>query len=133
MDMEKKQIYIAGKITGLDITETRDKFRIAALDLWSEGDVYIINPCEEVTDPKSWLHAMQILIPKLIYSHEVYMLHDWYRSRGARIEWVIAKMLGIPVRYQTRELYSASALLVSVAFVGFILTVMALVVMQVIA
>jgi hypothetical protein len=48
----------------------------------------------------SWLAYMKVDIPALCEADEIYMLKGWWRSRGARLEWVIAWGLGMKRRYE---------------------------------
>ena len=41
-------------------------------------------------------------IKALIMCNRIYMLRGWWRSRGARLEFHIAKMLGLEVIFQKR-------------------------------
>lgn len=45
----------------------------------------------------TWGEYMRLSIRQMLTCDFIVMLPGWWRSRGARIEWLIAKMVGIPV------------------------------------
>lgn len=54
------------------------------------------NPAENnpAMDDPDW---MRLSLTQLMRCDAVMMLPGWWRSKGARIEWAVAKLLGIPV------------------------------------
>ena len=76
-----------------------------------EQDYHVINPArlgKQLAEyrqsipapPPQWLDYMQISIYELTRCHEIFMLLGWAESRGAMIEFTLAKLLGIKVTFQ---------------------------------
>ncbi len=92
------RVYIAGKITGLD--------RVNALNLFAKAQIIIedneyeaVNPfdvCEDTPD-KHWSDYMGECHRELLKCDAIVMLPNWHDSRGARIEYAVAREMGILV------------------------------------
>ncbi len=94
-------IYISGKVTGQKIEEARTKFLAAKKFLKGITKEKIINPLEvEVRGGLTWEEYMAKDIYWLIKCNKIYMLRDWPESKGARLEYLIAKELRIAIIYQ---------------------------------
>ena len=104
----KKLIYISGKITGDD--NYRIKFATAEQRLIRDG-YKVLNPVEEADKldrvhqalgiaAPTWSEYMWKCIQVIRDADEVYMLRDWQKSRGARLEHYIASELGITIVYE---------------------------------
>ena len=92
-----KKIYIAGKVTGLPLQETRAKFALASEELKHKG-FDPVNPMEVVKDPlTTWEEAMKLCIRALTEVDGVYLLPCHVASPGAKFEVAIAHQLKIPV------------------------------------
>lgn len=89
--MKKKKVYIAGKISGLEYNETEDKFFNAVLLLNSQYRV--VNPIWLCSPQWGWSRCMVRCISHLISCHAIYLLADWNKSKGARIEVFIAILM----------------------------------------
>lgn len=99
-------IYISGRITGNKNFE--QDFQKAEEELLEKGYKVIINPLnldeqvkKEVKNP-TYTDYMRQDIEFLILCDEIYMLRGWWRSKGARLERHIAKVLGMKIIYQKR-------------------------------
>ena len=91
-----KRLYIAGPMTGLPGNNYM-AFNKAARLLRFFGHV-VENPAENPEPPcKSWLGYMRMSLRQISTVDAVVMLPGWMWSRGARIEWLIAKLLGLRV------------------------------------
>jgi len=95
------RVYISGPISSHP-DGNQAAFYAAASRIIEEGalpinphDVcYLLPPCS------TWTEYMKKNIPALCSSDSIFMLRGWWRSRGARLEWVIARGLGYKVRYE---------------------------------
>ena len=90
------KIYISGPITGYPKLN-RMAFEFAAIDLCHHGYI-AVNPhdvCKSMAPDATWLEYMRQDIRALVMCDAIFMLPGWWKSRGARIEWLIAKLLGI--------------------------------------
>ena len=95
------RVYISGKITGLPIDQVAEKFNSHAVLLKLKG-YEPVNPVD--VSPyhisKQWHDYMVDDIAALFQCDAIYMLADWGQSRGARIEYQIAKELGLKIIFQ---------------------------------
>lgn len=94
--MEKgNRIYISGQITGLPMDVAESNFHEAELKLKGRG-YEPINPYKLVpyVEGKTWTQYMQEDIVLLMGCDKIYMMPDWKCSRGAQVEYNLAKTLG---------------------------------------
>jgi len=99
-----KRVYISGPITGRP-NGNQEAFYAAAEHLLSLGHVPV-NPhdvCYLLPAGSTWVDYMKECIIALCRCQEIYMLRDWWRSRGARVEWFLARVLGLRVNYEPRK------------------------------
>ena len=100
--MEKKTIYISGKITGDD--NFREKFAEAERIL-TEKNFNVINPCKVdefgFFTYEQFLHIDFALID---CCDAIFMLPDWRNSKGAIREWHHAQSLGKKIIFYYSEL-----------------------------
>lgn len=92
--MNKRKIYIAGKVTGLNYCEAFTEFKKIEKGLIAQG-YEVINPLEIVPSNSSWEDAMKICIRELTSCYAIYLLPNWHQSRGAKLEARIASELGL--------------------------------------
>jgi hypothetical protein len=80
------KIYIAGKITGEQKAEVEEKFRSASCKLKSEGHLPFTP--NVLPDFPEVAHSdyMHICFAMIDICDAVYMLKDWQKSKGARME-----------------------------------------------
>ena len=95
------KIYIAGKITGEPLAKAREKFAETACLLSLKG-FDPVNPMEvsPYVAYKPWNDYMSEGIAALLQCEAIYLLNDWGQSRGARVEYAIAKELGLQVFFE---------------------------------
>ena len=99
--MKTTKVYISGPISGKK-DGNQAAFCAAAIKIIEEGS-FPINPhdvCYLLPPGSTWTEYMKADIPALCEADEIYMLRGWWRSRGALLEWVIARGLGYKVRYE---------------------------------
>lgn len=93
--MEK--CYISGMITGLDIIEAKKTFEQAEKFVKTIG-YKPINPMKlPHNHDKKWESFMKKDITALIDCQAIYMIENWQKSKGAKLELIIAKNLGIQI------------------------------------
>lgn len=106
--MKDQPIYISGKITGLEESEVIKKFEVAEKRLREIGFTNIINPVTiEHLHDKTWESYILKDIEVLFKCSSIYMLIDWYDSKGARIEYAIARETAKNIFYQEDNLDSS--------------------------
>ena len=89
------KVYISGSIT--KDPDYREHFRAAEEKLRNLG-MKVFNPAKFEADPdKTWEDYMKRDIAELTRCRAIYLLKGWKKSRGAKIEYKIAKELGYMV------------------------------------
>lgn len=97
------KIYISGKISGTDLTETRKRFAAVAKATKILG-YEPVNPLENgLSEHDSWEAHMLKDIIDLLQCNAIYMLQGWEDSKGARIEHYIATKIGMPIMYEIEQ------------------------------
>lgn len=100
----KRKIYIAGKVSGIPIAECIMKFDAAQKQIEKMGH-QAINPLAVVDNwNMEWLPAMRLCLKALLDCDAIYLIGDWFNSRGAIIELQLAQDLDIQVIIDTDEL-----------------------------
>lgn len=98
-------VYISGQIKNLALDVAMSRFKAVQLEFEKRG-LLVINPFEieatfEHAKQENWVECMVIDIRELMTNCDaIYMLNNWHRSRGARIERIIAQELGLFIAYQ---------------------------------
>ena len=89
-----RRIYIAGPMTGLP-DFNYPAFNAEAARLRAIGwDVE--NPAENPAPPSGeWIDYMRLAIPQLMTCDVIVLLPKWEKSRGARVEIRVARMMGM--------------------------------------
>ena len=97
------KIYISGKISGTNLTETRKRFASVAKAMKRIG-VEPVNPFENgLTEHDTWKAHMLKDIADLLQCKAIYMLQGWQDSKVARIEHYIATEIGLPIMYEIEQ------------------------------
>lgn len=102
------KIYISGAITGLRLDEAKNNFESKELQLIAAGHEPI-NPMKvglEEGGAHTWEEYMCADMPHLFGADAIFMLENWQRSKGARIERAIMEILGRPIYYQASNIPS---------------------------
>ena len=98
------KIYISGKISGTDLTETRKRFAAVAKAMKRIG-VQPVNPLENgLTEHDTWEAHIAKDIADLLQCKAIYMLQGGQESKGARIDHYIATEIGMPIMYEIEKL-----------------------------
>ena len=90
-------IYISGRISGT--TDFFARFKAAEEKLVKMGYAPL-NPVLNEPMGETWEYYMRSDIKKLMECNAIYMLKGWWKSRGARLEWLIARSLKFKVIYE---------------------------------
>lgn len=92
------KIYISGPITGHPIERVRAMFAEAEKVITAKG-FEAVNPLNisEYDADKEWERYMADDIYELLKCDAITMLPGWKASKGARIEYAIAKEIGIRI------------------------------------
>ena len=94
---EHFHVYLSGPMTGLP-DYNRPAFNSVAEELRSQG-MSVFNPADigpkENIMPRAWY--MRRDIEGLLKSDSVYVLPEWEKSEGAKLEVAIAKQLEMPI------------------------------------
>lgn len=95
-DGSKRKIYLSGKITGDE--GFAEKFKAKEEELSARGD-YVFNPA---LHPDMFTHGqfMQIDLLALSFCDSIYLMDNWRDSKGAKMEFEQAKILGLDVDFE---------------------------------
>lgn len=94
MNNEKKRVYIAGKITGMEL-QAKNHFQ-AAENVLSGLGYEVVNPMKLThAHDKSWEAYMKECIKSLVDCDFIYLLDNWSYSSGAILEYNLANSLRI--------------------------------------
>ena len=87
-------VYIAGKVTGMNYDKAFERFSHAEQLLRNFGHK-TINPMRIINQNCAWEPAMCIGIVSMVkHCNKIYLLDNWFHSKGARIEKQLAELLG---------------------------------------
>ena len=95
------KIYISGSISGRPQSAAKLHFAFASEDIKKMGHEHV-NPIEisPFDESKTWKDYMIDDIKQLLYCDAIYMLRGWEMSKGANIEYFIAKELGLKIMFE---------------------------------
>lgn len=89
------KVYISGPITGFNRTAVEQMFAAAEEKIRQRGDIPI-NPLRNgLTEEATWREHMNADLRMLIECDAIYMVGQWWESRGAMIEWNLANGLDL--------------------------------------
>lgn len=92
---KKPKVYISGKITGLEEKVYKNNFNSAELYLTGLG-YDVVNPVSYTGEPDwSWSDFMKMDLKLLLDCDYIYLLDGWEDSTGAKIEYSLARDIGI--------------------------------------
>ncbi|GAE14622.1 hypothetical protein JCM6292_785 [Bacteroides pyogenes JCM 6292] len=95
------KIYVSGKISGLPIEEAKQRFADAQALLDGIG-FEAVNPMKKSLPANAtWEQHMVKDIELLFKCDAIYMMDNWIDSKGALIEYDIAKRLGLDIWFES--------------------------------
>jgi len=96
------KIYISGRITGYSLFHALKKFAQTERYLREHGYDSVVNPTtlHDYSIEQSWKDYMIVDIKHLFDCDAIFMQSDWSMSKGARIEYQIAKELGLKIIFE---------------------------------
>ena len=94
------KVYISGQITSLTQDKYRKAFNRATIDLGESGHEPVDPSLLGKPEQYSWHYYMKKAIPQLCECDAIYMLRGWEKSKGARLEQVIAQGLDMNTFYE---------------------------------
>lgn len=94
-----KKVYIAGKITGME--EKAFELFGEAEKILTEQGFEVVNPMKLPHDhDKSWESYMRETLIAMLGCDTMFMLSNYYKSKGALLEHSLAKDLKMQIIYQ---------------------------------
>lgn len=100
--MKRQKAYISGPISGLPFEKVEQAFNDAEIRLQEEG-YEVVNPLENgLTKDHSWKEHMKADIKLLMECDTIYLLKGYTDSKGAMIEYDLARILGYGIIEQIK-------------------------------
>ena len=94
--MDKEKCYISGKIGGLPFLQAVNNFNEGERIVRDSLKMDPVNPLNNGIRPsRPWIIHMIVDLYMMIQCDHVLFLPNWETSRGARIEYRVAKFLGM--------------------------------------
>lgn len=99
------KIYISGPISRLPRQEAKAQFRNAEIQLRAHcPHAKVVNPMHSIIPHQcKWIYHMIWDILILSHCSHIYMMPKWQTSNGARIEYRVARHLGIKILRQEKQ------------------------------
>ncbi|HPP39835.1 MAG TPA: DUF4406 domain-containing protein [Candidatus Kapabacteria bacterium] len=89
------KVYLAGKVTGEDFNAVKAKFAKKQKELEALG-YKVINPVTAIDNLNlNWTRAMKRCIDMVPKCDAIYLMADWKKSTGAKIEYLVADKFGL--------------------------------------
>lgn len=87
------KIYISGPITGIPFDEVEQSFNNAEIRLKEQGH-NVVNPLDNgLTKDHSWCEHMKADLKLMLDCEAIYLLKGYKDSKGAMIEYDLARLL----------------------------------------
>lgn len=90
------KLYVIGPVTGV-ADDNRPAFEAAARELREALDCAVEIPHDTVPPDATWNAAMRLSIRAMMACDGVAMLDGWSSSKGAGVEYNLARQVGLPV------------------------------------
>ena len=100
MNLQTPRVYIAGPISGRDWKKTKTRFKDAQRRL-EEAGYEVSNPCDHQIESGTWGDYMRQGIKAMMDCDAIFVFDDWSESKGACIEYNLARQLGMGVLYES--------------------------------
>lgn len=106
--MSKGRIYIAGPISGHDLTERKAAFKTAE-NFFLDNGFEVVNPMElPHNHDKSWESYMRECIAALVICDSIALIEGYESSTGAQLEYTIALALNMNFYFETDKIWNHS-------------------------
>jgi hypothetical protein len=92
--------YIAGPISGIKKEIYQARFLRAKEEVTKLGFIPVLPIELPHSEAVQWSDYMRTDIKHLMDCEIIYMINEWFGSKGARIEHELAKQLGLKIIYQ---------------------------------
>jgi hypothetical protein len=92
INQKAMKIQIIGKVSGLNRHDVWLKFLESEQLLTAQG-YDVINPMRIVPENTEWTKAIIICLRSVIDAEAIAIQPDWYMSKGARLEYLVAAAL----------------------------------------
>jgi len=95
----QQTVYLSGAISNLSMPEVIDKFNLAEHLLINHG-FNVVNPVKldhSANLSKDWAKYMQVDLKALMDCDTIALLPCWKESKGAQLEFQVAKALNYPI------------------------------------
>lgn len=96
-----QKLFISGRVSGLKPDTVRKNFSKVERKYRDIG-YDVVNPTKICSRDWCWLRCMVVCLYALYKCDIVYMIPNWKKSRGARIEHLFARILGKGIHYGVR-------------------------------
>lgn len=95
------RIYIGGKVSGLHYPTVYKRFARKESKLKETEGLKVYNPLRYCGERWPWWLCMVVCISILVRCDAIFLLSGWRESRGARIEYKVARFLRLSIYEET--------------------------------
>lgn len=95
--MSEKIVYISGAITGTKDYMERFGAAEKTLKYWGYKPINPAKTNSKLPEDTTWAGYMRASIRLLMKADAIYMIRGWRKSKGAALEHLIAKALGMEI------------------------------------
>jgi len=96
----KQVVYIAGKVSNLELSYVQAKFALSQSKLEDDGFT-VLNPMQLVKSHGDWQFDMRMCMPLVGMADVIYLQKDWRDSEGAKLEFELATAIGLHVIFES--------------------------------